>query len=256
MSDNFHFSQWNDPAWREKHKPANVPASPEPEITIPACHRCGSANLHPGGWVISKRWEEKRQNVHCHDCHTDTRLPFGVVLPAKVKIEIPVEPGPPRCSCGSLNLRPRGWTEDNRQKAHCLDCGKISRLRAAQSLPGRYNTNTEHIWELPDVAEEAAAMFLAARHAGCAFEEMKKLISVSDGERRQLDFLIAHGILIRERVEEAIRFREAVLRSFDKLVASHRNNRIPLAAGNILSETAFAGSTSDQREGKLVLPLT
>jgi hypothetical protein len=160
-------------------------------------------------------------------------LPVGEIIPGR--------PGRPKisrhvCDCGSADLRRAGWHFDGRQHVRCNKCGKEfalfpgtlapAKLRDTLGRPIHHKAAAERDWWLPDPVEEASACFVAARFENCDFASMRRLINVTDVERSQLYFLISKGVLWKEQVEKTLEFRAAVLRAYDKLVASYNKNRL------------------------------
>ena len=67
-------------------------------------------------------------------------------------------------------------------------------------------------------AEAAVCLKAALRNGGLA--SMRALIGVSEQERAELLAWAADEPKLVERIEQAVAFREAVLREFDKLAAA------------------------------------
>ena len=212
-------------------RPDNVdhPLRPDPDdivSAVPTCKHCGSTNLRNNGSYTSKRWNETRQAVVCRACNGSAYLPLGVWL-RRDEMTLPHGRSGPRksrptavCDCGSERLRPRGWRAHGggRQQAQCEDCGKRFVLDAGVVIPGARNVDHETHWQLPDAAEEAAALVKLFETGESDVAEIRELIAVTPGERRCLELLAARGMLANNNIAVMLRFRHDVLRKFDNLI--------------------------------------
>jgi hypothetical protein len=77
---------------------------------------------------------------------------------------------------------------------------------------------TDHEFQLPSAAEEAAALVRLFESGNSDLEEIRDLIRVTDSERRCLEFLEEQGMLAAGNVARIIGFRERVLEEFNALV--------------------------------------
>jgi hypothetical protein len=191
---------------------------------VPTCRHCGSENLANNGSYTSKRWNEKRQQILCRSCHRVSYLPLGVWLP-RDEMASPHGSSRPRksrptatCDCGSVDLKSRGFrmSGGGRQLAECMTCGKRIVLDPGVEIPGGRNADREQHWQLPDVSEEANALFIAAKSED-DFEGMREIIGYTEAEKKCLELLSAQGVLANG-YEALLRFRDDVLDKFNSLV--------------------------------------
>jgi hypothetical protein len=199
----------------------------------PACPYCESQDLQPRGWRrpnvegrtrtaigINCNEDAIRQRVQCRNFNKYFALPPLERIEAK--------PGRPKvsrsvCACGSLDLRPAGWTPDGRQMVRCNLCNKTFSLQPGMLVQGKptryahYRDVQEHEWR-PDAAEEASALLKLFESGECAIEEIRELISVTEAEKSCLAFLASAGMLAESNVQYMIRFRDDVLQRFNNLI--------------------------------------
>jgi hypothetical protein len=252
MNNGFHFSQWNDPAWRAK-QPAqaksDVAELPEAEVSaVPQCSHCGSTTLRPAGWFTSKRWEEKHEDVQCRDCKKYSRLPVGVVLPKKParviepeSVVLANDPRPccPRCNESSVHRRDK--LPSGKRRYFCTNCQiRFIATDCAEYIDHR---KVQH-WHEIEPREEAAFLFRYAKRNGGDFASMRATIDVAEKEKKDLDYLVSEGALLQSEVSAALWYRMQVIEVFDALVRKER-----LARGRVTEflETAGLSATGNTR---------
>ena len=104
----------------------------------------------------------------------------------------------------------------------CNDCnrdfplvaGKIVGGKQRDSLSRQIHYSAEHEWALPDPVAEAEGLLRLFESGNSDVAEIRNLISVTDAERRGLEFLEARGMIRSGTVERIIGFREKVLFEF------------------------------------------
>jgi len=224
-------SQWPNPNGRAPKSIATIdhPLRPDPDEIIsevPTCRHCGATtNLIANGSYLSRRWDERRQQVICRTCGRGSYLPLGMRLrrkPARAPAEqfILADDARPLCPfCSGTDIQRKGILHCGTQRWFCTKCRRrfVSRRYRRATLDRRKISHFDTP-ETPDAAEEASALLRLFENGECGIDEIRELIRVSESEKRCLQFLADQGMLASTNIEYMIKFRNDVLEKFNSLV--------------------------------------